>query len=139
MPDYQNPRFKKPFRKGPPMRRDSRDMGPKKLYKADCANCGNVTEVPFRPNGMKPVYCRDCFKRDDEPMRPRDTRTFHREKPSFNTRPVAPAADLRIDALARQLAAVEAKLDGLTALIEDLSVVPAPKAAPKKRATKKKA
>lgn len=26
-----------------------------------CAGCGATTEVPFKPTGVKPVYCRDCF------------------------------------------------------------------------------
>jgi len=26
-----------------------------------CAACGLVTEVPFKPSGGKPVYCRDCY------------------------------------------------------------------------------
>src|SRR6185369_15703723 len=32
------------------------------LYQATCANCGKACEVPFKPNGSKPVLCRDCFK-----------------------------------------------------------------------------
>lgn len=31
------------------------------LYQATCAECKKSCEVPFRPNGEKPVYCRDCF------------------------------------------------------------------------------
>ncbi len=27
-----------------------------------CANCGNLTTVPFEPKGDRPVYCLDCFK-----------------------------------------------------------------------------
>jgi len=26
-----------------------------------CAACGDETSVPFRPTGVKPVYCRNCF------------------------------------------------------------------------------
>ncbi len=28
---------------------------------AICAECGKVCEVPFKPSGDRPVYCRDCF------------------------------------------------------------------------------
>ncbi|GMU84150.1 MAG: hypothetical protein AMXMBFR47_40200 [Planctomycetota bacterium] len=35
---------------------------PKQLYPAVCAECGKTTEVPFKPSGNRPVYCRDCFK-----------------------------------------------------------------------------
>ena len=31
------------------------------MHKATCSNCGKECEVPFRPTGSKPVYCRDCF------------------------------------------------------------------------------
>ncbi len=43
--------------------RDSRDNGfpEKRLFKAECAKCHSECEVPFRPNGEKPVYCRACF------------------------------------------------------------------------------
>ena len=27
-----------------------------------CAQCGKETTVPFKPNGSKPVYCRECFE-----------------------------------------------------------------------------
>src|SRR3989344_1994197 len=31
------------------------------LYKATCSECHKACEVPFRPTGAKPVYCKDCF------------------------------------------------------------------------------
>ncbi|MEB3245086.1 MAG: CxxC-x17-CxxC domain-containing protein [Vampirovibrionales bacterium] len=35
---------------------------PREMHDAVCAGCGVQTQVPFRPNGMKPVYCRNCFQ-----------------------------------------------------------------------------
>jgi len=35
----------------------------RKLYPAVCAECGESTEVPFKPSGEKPVYCRQCFQK----------------------------------------------------------------------------
>ncbi|MBO8128785.1 MAG: zinc-ribbon domain containing protein [Peptococcaceae bacterium] len=35
---------------------------PRQMYPAVCAACGCETEVPFEPNGSRPVYCRDCFQ-----------------------------------------------------------------------------
>jgi CxxC-x17-CxxC domain-containing protein len=26
-----------------------------------CAACGIITEVPFKPAGARPAYCRDCY------------------------------------------------------------------------------
>jgi CxxC-x17-CxxC domain-containing protein len=31
------------------------------LFDAVCSKCGKACQVPFRPNGQKPVYCRACF------------------------------------------------------------------------------
>ena len=31
------------------------------MFKATCDSCGQSCEVPFRPTGEKPVYCRACF------------------------------------------------------------------------------
>jgi len=38
-----------------------RDSERPEMYKATCAECGKPCEVPFRPSGDKPVYCRECF------------------------------------------------------------------------------
>ena len=37
------------------------DNGPRKMYKAVCADCGKECEVPFKPTQGRPVYCRDCY------------------------------------------------------------------------------
>jgi len=37
--------------------------GPREMHKATCAECKSECEVPFKPNGEKPVYCRDCFNK----------------------------------------------------------------------------
>ncbi len=37
------------------------DRGPREMFSATCASCGREAQVPFRPNGSKPVYCSDCF------------------------------------------------------------------------------
>jgi len=37
------------------------NRAPKQMHKVICADCGNECEVPFKPTGDRPVYCRDCF------------------------------------------------------------------------------
>jgi len=32
------------------------------MFSAICSNCGVETEVPFKPTGAKPVYCRTCYQ-----------------------------------------------------------------------------
>ena len=36
--------------------------GPKQMFPVTCAQCGQQTEVPFKPTGSRPVYCRECFQ-----------------------------------------------------------------------------
>ena len=39
---------------------------PREMFKAVCADCQKEGEVPFRPSGNRPVYCKECFaKRKD--------------------------------------------------------------------------
>jgi CxxC-x17-CxxC domain-containing protein len=33
----------------------------REMFDVVCASCGKETQVPFRPSGDRPVYCRDCF------------------------------------------------------------------------------
>lgn len=37
----------------------------KRMFEATCDRCGSRCEVPFRPNGEKPVFCRACFGKND--------------------------------------------------------------------------
>ena len=34
---------------------------PKETYTALCDACGKETQLPFKPKGDKPVYCKACF------------------------------------------------------------------------------
>jgi len=33
----------------------------RQLYDVKCSKCGKQTQVPFKPSGDRPVYCRDCY------------------------------------------------------------------------------
>lgn len=35
---------------------------PRQMFPATCSSCGVQTQVPFQPNGVRPVYCRDCYQ-----------------------------------------------------------------------------
>jgi len=37
------------------------DQQGRQLYSVKCASCGKQTEVPFKPSGGRPVYCRECY------------------------------------------------------------------------------
>ena len=43
--------------------RSGQSQGPREMHKAICAECKKECEVPFKPSGDKPVYCRDCFQK----------------------------------------------------------------------------
>ncbi|MFH1479282.1 MAG: CxxC-x17-CxxC domain-containing protein [Candidatus Omnitrophota bacterium] len=58
-----------------------------------CADCGNECEIPFKPSGDRPVYCKECFakrkqggqfspNRDNRPQE----RDFSRERNFDKTR-----------------------------------------------------
>ena len=97
------------------------------MYKATCAECSKSCEVPFKPNGQKPVYCKDCFVRDEEPrggFAPRrdggdrgDRRgdRDHGPKP-FPPRP--PQHHAGPDEMKRSIEAISSKLDRLIGLME---------------------
>ncbi|MHA2027776.1 MAG: CxxC-x17-CxxC domain-containing protein [Candidatus Kariarchaeaceae archaeon] len=40
--------------RGPPREREMHDVV--------CAECNKETQVPFKPDGERPVYCQDCFR-----------------------------------------------------------------------------
>jgi CxxC-x17-CxxC domain-containing protein len=40
---------------------DRPSFGEKRMFTATCSECGQKCEVPFKPNGEKPVYCSNCF------------------------------------------------------------------------------
>jgi CxxC-x17-CxxC domain-containing protein len=39
------------------------DRPPREMHKATCASCGQETEVPFKPDGSRPVYCKECYQK----------------------------------------------------------------------------
>ncbi len=41
---------------------EARERRPREMFEAVCADCGATASVPFKPLGIKPVYCRDCFQ-----------------------------------------------------------------------------
>jgi CxxC-x17-CxxC domain-containing protein len=50
-----------PFSKHKPTRKEE--------TQAICARCGKSCTLPFRPTAGKPVYCSDCFRKDDYKQR----------------------------------------------------------------------
>lgn len=61
----------------------SRDKERPTMYKAICSDCSSSCEVPFRPNGTKPVLCSACFsvsKGGERSFSDRGPRDFNRSE-----------------------------------------------------------
>ena len=41
---------------------------PAEMHKVTCSKCGKDTEVPFKPDGSRPVYCKECYQ-EQKPRR----------------------------------------------------------------------
>lgn len=52
-----------PMRPGGPPPPRSFSSGPREVFIAKCAACGIDTDLPFKPRGDRPVYCRECFRK----------------------------------------------------------------------------
>ncbi|HBE74157.1 MAG TPA: hypothetical protein DDW31_08780 [candidate division Zixibacteria bacterium] len=120
--------FSKPDGRGPrkfggggfrrPAPRDGGDFErDKQLHPATCSVCGAQCQVPFRPSGDRPIYCRDCFRKQDGDGGGRDA--FRRDAPG----PRRPAPFRRPEAagtgeLAKDLAQINRKLDRILEALE---------------------
>lgn len=40
--------------------------GEREMFDVRCAACGVETQVPFRPTNDRPVYCRDCYQKNQQ-------------------------------------------------------------------------
>lgn len=122
------------------------------MFQAKCANCGKMAEVPFRPNGKKPVYCKDCFATmggrpsDDRGTRGGDRfpkKEFSNKRDDFRDRPRPDMAPRANDDMKRQIDALHIKVDRMMRMLEDraTSSPSMPSAAPAKmpKAPKKEA
>lgn len=80
------------------------------LYKAVCSKCGKDCEVPFRPSGDKPVFCRDCFRENGgADARRSDERSV---RPVFDNRSTENAYNKE------QFIALNTKLDRILHILE---------------------
>lgn len=121
---------------------DNRSSRPMVMHQAVCSNCGRSCEVPFRPTGDKPVYCRECFAAkggasNGDRFGKKDRRDF---APSAPSRASSQGGGGN-DELKKQLESVNAKLERLISAVQAIASVkgPAKAAAPEKVAAKKTA
>ncbi|MDH5403372.1 MAG: hypothetical protein OEY49_12830 [Candidatus Heimdallarchaeota archaeon] len=48
---------------------DRRPRENREMFDVVCSKCEKNTQVPFKPDGERPVYCQDCYK-ENRPKRP---------------------------------------------------------------------
>ena len=116
------------------------------LYPATCAQCGKATEVPFRPSGERPVYCRDCFRGTEQSAPAQDSGKRWRAPMAMPrvlevARPVPATPDPRIDDLVRHVAKIQLKLDKILlelAVKTAQSAIASTESKPKKKSPKKR-
>ena len=94
------------------------------MHPATCDNCHQQCEVPFKPNGSKPVYCKNCFSTmreesgDERPQRnDRPQRDF---KPAYQSTPRAPQADGSMIEMKKQIEALNSKVDRILSLMQPI-------------------
>src|SRR3989338_5282030 len=133
---------------GPKKRFESNDRGPRRddrgndrggerkieLFTTACTTCGKSCEVPFKPDGTKPVLCRDCFaaknagwdnarggnrfpSNDFAPRKPE--RSF--DTPRLERTPGVSREDFA--ALSRHVTALDAKINEILAIVKTAHVV----------------
>ncbi|MBP6885923.1 MAG: hypothetical protein KBC02_01620 [Candidatus Pacebacteria bacterium] len=123
------------------------------VFQATCAQCGKACDVPFRPNGQRPVYCRDCFRgvnatsdvRRPQPQMPyQSAPRWRAPQPMPATIPtprvVEQKPDHRIDEIMHSISKIQSKLDKILlelAVKDAQSKVPAIDAVIKKIAKRK--
>ena len=57
----------------------------KKMYDAQCALCGKKTKVIFEPDGVRPVYCKDCYKKQEKKVSTKNVETKDSKKASLSS------------------------------------------------------
>jgi CxxC-x17-CxxC domain-containing protein len=121
----ERPRFSATARPRTAPARGTRDARPAygdrnapfQKFDAVCSNCGKKCQVPFRPDGTKPVYCKDCFGAPREAMAGK--KSFSAPRPAFAARSAVSAPEGKsIADLTRQIAAMNTKIDTMLKILE---------------------
>lgn len=54
-------------------------FGDRQMYQGNwtCAGCGvEITELPFEPDGSRPIYCRNCYRQKRQDRGDRGPRRY---------------------------------------------------------------
>lgn len=93
------------------------DREERQMFPATCDNCHKQCEVPFKPNGSKPIYCKECFdSMRDESSDSRPKREFGFN--SSDSRPRPEAGSQNTEQFKKQLDALNVKVDKILGLLQ---------------------
>ncbi len=115
--------------------------GDRPMHQAICSKCNKECEVPFKPTGSRPVFCKDCFQnnRASGPIRFDDNYSRHSNFEDRNNNPINRPV---LPQYKEQFEALNTKLDKILKILEPKVPVAAistevPKDSKVKRVTKK--
>lgn len=92
------------------------------MHSATCSGCGKECQVPFKPNGKKPVFCSACFIREEKTgdrgergERSEGGSSFYEKKSAYQSRPHArPDSRPSLNGItSEQFKQLNAKLDAI--------------------------
>ena len=90
-------------------------------FDAVCSNCGKKCQVPFRPDGEKPVYCKDCFDMPRKAMTGK--KKFSTSSATSFNAPASAGSSVAggksIADLTRQIAAMNTKIDTMLKILTE--------------------
>lgn len=84
--------------------------GPSVMHDAICNQCGKNCQVPFRPNGSKPVMCSACF----QPSENRGAGSFGAPRSHASSHQASPNPEV--------LKQINAKLDKILKVLQELEL-----------------
>lgn len=100
----------------------NRDFRQSQMFSAQCAECGKACQVPFKPNGEKPVYCNFCFAKHkpdnfggSKPFGGKDFAVKHDNHSDSG----AARGKLEFDVLNKKIGEINAKLDSIISMITE--------------------
>lgn len=85
---------------------------PLEMHEVTCDKCGKQCEVPFKPTGDKPVYCSECFEKND---------SGRSSSSRFSPRGSGSAAPAGMSP--EQFKQISVKLDKILQVLQDLEIV----------------
>ena len=89
------------------------------MHAATCSGCGNECQVPFKPNGKKPVFCSACYVREEKSEGFGEKSNFYEKKSAYQSRPHArPDSRPSLNGITtEQYKTLNAKLDTILKLL----------------------